>query len=239
MPQMRDTMSSTSSGVRPTTSASKYRGASKIWRCASDTAPSWRVRCSDPSPSTRVRFWTWKRRSVPWPIVDLPGSVCGRAEAQGPLGAPRGRPFLGELRPVRLRWHHRQHRAAPEAIRDGTEDGARAGEPGKQPAHVFGCHPAERGSVGVPARETVDIRALPPAEAAVAAPAHGRADRAAPRLRHRAQARLAPGDHDTGDPSALALEADSLVGKLWPPPGGERGQQLDRLMAVDGGPPKL
>src|SRR5690349_14677182 len=171
---MRETMSRTSSGVRPATSASKYRGASKIWSRASATWPSLTSRWSEPSPSTRVRFWTWKRRS-PECIALVLSCVAlrarrWRAPARGRLGR--------ELRAAGGRGPERDDGPAAEAVGDPAEDGRRAREAGKQATDILGGEAAGAGPGREPGRERVDVGVLARTEAAVAAAPHARADRA-------------------------------------------------------------
>src|SRR5512143_2314729 len=135
-------------------------------------------------------------------------------------GAPPARwGVLGELWREGARRPKQHDRPAAEAVGDGPEGRARAREAGEEAPDVLGRELAHRRPVGEPPGEPVDVRALAWPEAAVAAPAHARTDRAAARLRDRAEARLAAGDHDALEPPALALEAHGLVGQLRPAAG--------------------
>ena len=73
MPQMRATMSRTSSGWRPTTSRSKKRGASKMESSALTTSSPRTTTRKRPSPSTRDMESTAKVRSH----RTLGGVSCG------------------------------------------------------------------------------------------------------------------------------------------------------------------
>ena len=91
-------------------------------------------------------------------------------------------------------------------------------------AAAAGERPRERRRVGLLAR----------AEAAVAAAPEGRAQRAAPALGHRTEARHALRDHHAHGALALALEADRLLADLRPAPHGHRHQDLAQLLGRDG-----
>src|SRR4051794_23955703 len=63
-------------------------------------------------------------------------------------------------------------------------------------------------------RQGWHVRRLHRPVAAVAAPSEGRADGAAPGMRHRPEAGF-PLHHDTSRAAALAFDADAVRGNLW------------------------
>src|SRR6516162_10835991 len=111
---------------------------------------------------------------------------------------------------------------------------------------------AERGGVGVERAEhpgqvgMVDAEPLPPGrqrggvgclhrpEAAVAAACVRRAQRAAPGVRHRAEAGRAVRDHHAGDPGALALDAHAVPADVRPAAVQERRHHVEELPAING-----
>src|SRR5512132_1731582 len=84
-----------------------------------------------------------------------------------------------------------------------------------------------------PPGEGSRVRALHRTEAAVAATVVGRADRATPRVRHRAKARRPVGHHHTDVAAPLALDANAVGRDRGTPLVQVRAQHLEQLVLVD------
>ena len=90
-----------------------------------------------------------------------------------------------------------------------------------------------------PAREGGRVRGLLGPEAAVAAAVVRRADRPAPRVRDRPEARSSVRDHHADVAAPLALDADALRGDARLSPVQEGAQHLEQLALVDRAPLQL
>src|SRR5512138_3111685 len=150
-----------------------------MWRRASATVPSRTRRCSEPSPSTRVRFWTWNRRS---PVRTGAGGVATAVEPPKPpsiscmaglliAAPPPRRGVLGELRRIGVCRTQLDAWAPAEPVGHGAERLGGTGEAGEQATDIGRGEAAQGRPVDEPVRQPIDIRALARAEAAVAAPA--------------------------------------------------------------------
>src|SRR5712692_9489533 len=81
--------------------------------------------------------------------------------------------------------------------------------------------------------ESARVRRFHWPEAAVTAALIGRADRAAARLRHRAEAGYSFGDHHARRAPPLAFQADAVFRRIGSPVIQQRADDLDKLVLVD------
>src|SRR5581483_722305 len=238
MPQMRATMSGTSSYRRPTRNASKKRGGSKMRSCTSRISPLRTVTRNAPSPSTRAIMSTR--------IVRSPFRCSG-------VGSIHTSPFAHDGRDRR-----NAHRADPARL--GVSLVPR--DPGgpafpfisewldiavDPPETSYNFDGNELQSVVESPRQGRRVRrkagssgpAFGRSEAAVTVSSHARADRAAARARDRSQTGDALCHHHADDPSALTLQTHAVRRQARLNPGQKVDEHREQLAFVDRATPQL